>query len=704
MKQKIMFFFFLNLLSSGTFSQNGMTIPDFDKSVVIPSNLIEIFCDSTNSLVIDQLRSGIINHRFIPVSSYKNELSNNFTYWIRFSILDYNIAESNTGVYIPLEDHIADVYTISDSILKTQRTGFFVNSQVNDEIIPLSNILRIEGNGKLDFFIRIRNINDELPEFGISLVSIEKAIQKNRKKVTIDAIVQGMIWLMIMYGLFLFIIHREKLYLFYTLYALFLSFWLMGTWGFYYQFIYRLPREVYAYQGIPGFLAMIFYVQFIRSFFNTPVIFPGWDKTLRLTLLIIVIEIVWISVFLPLSNLLMTNYYIQATLSMIIELLFLVFIIKVLMTRIQFKYIIGIGSIILIVSNFAGALLWVIQNDNSWFILQKTGVVLELMIFSFGLSYRYWIIEQKEHKLKEKLIIQLNKNAELKDKVTRELEEKVQERTVELKEKNEVLEYQKNEIEYHSNNLTISINYAQKIQSAVFPSDDILSSNFPEHFILFRPLDIVSGDFYWFRETDNYIFVAAADCTGHGVPGAFMSILGITFLNEIVKSNIRISSGELLDRLRAHVIKTLRQSHDNTGTRVGIDMALCIFDRQKHILHFSGAFRPLYLIRENQLLEFKGDHTTVGIYDDVVNAFSSKEIALKDNDTIYLFTDGYVDQTGGTQRKTFKTIRLKELLVKITNQPMNVQKEILEKRIDEWRGSLGQVDDMLVIGIRYRNR
>ena len=236
-------------------------------------------------------------------------------------------------------------------------------------------------------------------------------------------------------------------------------------------------------------------------------------------------------------------------------------------------------------------------------------------------------------------------------------------------------------------NLTTSIHYARKIQSALFPEKDILNGDFPEHFILFKPLDIVSGDFYWFKQFNNSVFIAASDCTGHGVPGAFMSILGITSLNEIVNSNQTISTGEILNQLRNYVKKTLGQSHSNSAIRDGMEMALCKIDFEEQKIQFSGAFRPIYMIRENELLDIRGDKMPIGIYDEEY-PFNENEMVFKTDDIIYLFTDGYVDQIGGAERKTFKSNRFKQLLLDIYRLSMNEQMKLLERKIEEWRGTL----------------
>jgi serine phosphatase RsbU (regulator of sigma subunit) len=265
---------------------------------------------------------------------------------------------------------------------------------------------------------------------------------------------------------------------------------------------------------------------------------------------------------------------------------------------------------------------------------------------------------------------------------------------------NKLLKKQKDEIEVQKNNLTTSIHYAQRIQSAVFPADQVLSEYFPEHFILFKPLDIVSGDFYWCMQNRNEVFFAVGDCTGHGVPGAFMSLLGITFLNEIVHKMSVCTTGELLDQLRRNVIRTLHQSQNNAKTRDGMEIAFCRFDLKNKRLQFTGAFRPMFLVRENTLQHITGDNMPIGVYEDDKRPFTNNDMMLQKNDVVYLFSDGYVDQIGGDDRKTFRTKRFKDLLLEVTNLPMNEQKLVLEKRIEEWRGDIEQIDDILVAGIR----
>ncbi|MFH0843205.1 MAG: AAA family ATPase [Bacteroidota bacterium] len=255
-------------------------------------------------------------------------------------------------------------------------------------------------------------------------------------------------------------------------------------------------------------------------------------------------------------------------------------------------------------------------------------------------------------------------------------------------------------IEYQNKEITSSIRYASRLQKALLPPDEELIRLLPSSFILSKPKDIVSGDFYWFTRKDDKIIIAVADCTGHGIPGAFMSILGISFLNEIINKAITIRANELLNQLSGQVIKSLHQTGKNVETRDGMEMGLCVFDFGKQKLQYSGASRSLYLIRDNELKEHRGDSMPIGFYEKEDQSFTNTEILFQKNDIIYLFTDGYIDQFGGIERKTFRSANFKKLLIHIHNLPLIQQKEELEKKYEEWRGDIDQVDDILIIGIK----
>ena len=244
-----------------------------------------------------------------------------------------------------------------------------------------------------------------------------------------------------------------------------------------------------------------------------------------------------------------------------------------------------------------------------------------------------------------------------------------------------------------------SINYASRIQQALLPEDNFFTQNFRSHFILNKPKEVVSGDFYFVKEIENKIIVAVADCTGHGVPGALVSMLGISFLNEIINENKTSNAAQILDELRTKVKTSLKQNEKNSSNKDGMDIALCVFDKKTMQLSFSGANNPLFIVKENSFEEFKATRNPIGIHPKEV-PFKNYDIQLQKHDRIYMFSDGYVDQFGGEKGIKFYKNNLKELLISSSAIPLNEQKTRLNETLEKWQGNkYEQTDDILIVGI-----
>ncbi len=287
------------------------------------------------------------------------------------------------------------------------------------------------------------------------------------------------------------------------------------------------------------------------------------------------------------------------------------------------------------------------------------------------------------------------------------------EANIKLEEKNRTISLQKDEIEkqrdlaaaqrdqiaYQKKHITDSIMYAKRIQTALIPSLELFSDKL-EHFVLYKPLAIVSGDFYWVSAQGNLQIIIAADCTGHGVPGAFMSMLGVTMLNEIVSGRQIFMPDQIIEELRGAIIKALNQVADEESIKDGMDIAICVVDFEKNILYYSGANNPLYLVRNGELIHYRADKMPVAIHYKMV-PFTLHTIELQKGDAFYIFSDGYADQFGGPKQKKFMTAQLKETIVAMANEPMLKQGERLNEIFEEWRGDSSQVDDVTLIGVRY---
>ncbi len=324
------------------------------------------------------------------------------------------------------------------------------------------------------------------------------------------------------------------------------------------------------------------------------------------------------------------------------------------------------------------------------------------------------------------LLVRLNSRRLMHQK--RELEKQVDERTQEIQEKNKNLEAaneeisrQKQEVEQAHQEITDSITYAKRIQSALLQAEEDVSKKFPEHFILFKPRSTVSGDFYWAKEQGGAMYFAAVDCTGHGVPGAFMSLLGVTFLNDIMANQEAPEPGDILNRLRERVVSELSGSSEEAVTKDGMDAAIIRIPldagEQKRI-RFAGAKNPLYVVpgeliepdedrvrtfkRSGSGIEIRGDRMAVGYEPEAMEDFTTAEVEVKKGEMLYIFSDGYADQFGGPMGKKFRYKPFQELLLSIHEKDPGEQKKILEDRFEQWKDESDQeqIDDVLVMGIR----
>lgn len=261
---------------------------------------------------------------------------------------------------------------------------------------------------------------------------------------------------------------------------------------------------------------------------------------------------------------------------------------------------------------------------------------------------------------------------------------------------NRIISSQKHEIEEKHKEITDSITYAKRIQSAILPPLRLVSEYLTDSFILYKPKDIVAGDFYWFEALDDSICFAAADCTGHGVPGALVSIVCHNALNRSVKEFGLRKPGEILDKTREIILEEFEKSDNDV--KDGMDISLCVFDKNKKTLWWSGAHNPLWILRNHEILEYKADKQPIGKYAEP-KPFTSHEINLLENDRLYIFTDGFQDQFGGERGKKFKASQMKELLLRISDVPMEEQELKMDRVFEDWRGDLEQVDDVCIIGV-----
>jgi serine phosphatase RsbU (regulator of sigma subunit) len=243
-----------------------------------------------------------------------------------------------------------------------------------------------------------------------------------------------------------------------------------------------------------------------------------------------------------------------------------------------------------------------------------------------------------------------------------------------------------------------SLRYAGMIQRALMPDPDLIPGILKDSFVFYLPKDIVSGDFFYVHQNSGYIIIAAGDCTGHGVPGALLTILGISFLNEILQLRVVPRANRILNRMREKVMEALDQKGAEAEKKDSIDIALCVYEPFRGVLQFAGANRPMILIRDGILKEFKPDKMPIGVAPLEEKSFTNHRIEVEKGDSIYLFSDGYPDQFGEVTNKKFKYRQFRELLLSIQGKPMAEQKDVIESTFHEWKGKTIQIDDILILG------
>lgn len=254
------------------------------------------------------------------------------------------------------------------------------------------------------------------------------------------------------------------------------------------------------------------------------------------------------------------------------------------------------------------------------------------------------------------------------------------------------------ELQKQKKELTDSIRYASYIQQTMLPPLEHFMRLLPESVVFFKPCALVSGDFYWIGKSRKKIIISAADSAGHGVPGGLMSVMGISFLNEIVGRGEVNSASSLLNQLRERVMKALHQTGRWDEQKDGMDIALCIIDAELHLLHFAGANNPAYVIRNHELIEVPGDKMPIGIHMVTEKSFTNHTLDILENDKVYIFTDGFIDHFGGEKDKKFKNTRFRELITKVAEMPFAEQYGVLESALTNWKKDLPQIDDILIVG------
>jgi len=664
----------------------------------------------------------------------ESQFAHDFSYpcaWLRIKTV--NRLSENRSYLINLPemtgtDSVNFFFPHPSGITVEKRSGVLVPVEKRDFIYKdwHAASLTLDKGTEYTFYIRWK-AESQIGAPLLHFIAHETMVRHNRTERMVLFALLGMMFIISCFFLILYFALRDRQYIFFSLYILFFAAFLFASEGYLGEFQWKANvfKSVLISGAQPFTLSLvtICFLLFGISYLELRQKMSRWYWSVVVLLGLIGLRILVLllgSIFnFEIGGLFEDLVMFIWAFSVAIIPLFLLIIPAIFRIRTGFKpawyflianvVLVPLAFITIYSSPFSLSALTI--NDSVLFrILQVSGVyiaaILQILIFSLGLARKLRLDEQEKKIAQKRIIDQLRENEKLKDKVNRELEQKVVERTREISEQKEEIESQRDEIEVQRDlvfaqkkEITDSIAYAQRIQAAILPHKSYLDQVIPEYFVLFKPRDIVSGDFYWIKELDSSIVIVVADCTGHGVPGAFMSMLGITLLNELFVEGRSIKPGEILEELRTKVKAMLVQEGSIRDQKDGMDMAIAIINKEKKELQFAGAYNPLYLIRQGELIELKGDKQPIGIHWQETE-FKNHVVGLKENDSIYVFSDGYVDQYGGEHRKRFKTGKFKNLLLSVQSESLEKQKQEIEKTFETWRGDTEQIDDVCVVGVR----
>ena len=618
--------------------------------------------------------------------------------------------------------------------------------------LEIGNVFKIilKKNEVQTFYVRLDIKRERVHNLTANNISADYYFKVDRISRLISGILFGMMIIIAVYYLILFFFTKESSYIPFSIFVLCLVIVLLKDSGYAGEFLWLDRRLIMSEgQAIDTFIAAL-----TLTFFNLfGITYLKLREELKIWYRIIVIYLasLWFLIITDgfLSFILHLGYESQVyNVNIVMQSIVLVFSSLILLPPSIIRIIKGfksswfflLGNIVLLglvfyylrlgpsIGYSSGSALSIAFSIASI----QIGAVIQIILFAFALGQKIRASENANKLAQGRIIEQLKDNEQLKDKVNRELETKVRERTKEINGQKEEIEAQRDEIEAQRDEVEAqrdeveaqrdqlkdhrdvlvtqkseiidSINYAQRIQSAMLPPEVYITELLNENFILHKPRDIVSGDFYWIKQVKQYIILLAADCTGHGVPGALMSMLGISYLNEIVERREITQANQILNELRKQIKFSLRQHGQPDEAKDGIDIALCVLDLRNMMMQYSGANSPLYLIRDvddvPELKEIKADKMPVGFYQGKDKTFTNHDIQLEIGDTFYMFSDGFIDQKGGKDNKKFMSKNFKNLLLEIHDHPMYDQKAILDKTLSDWMGVNSQMDDILVMGVR----
>lgn len=688
-------------------SQSVIVLNDTTDQYSVAYDKIEIYEDATQALTIRKISSPEFAFRF---KRNNIQLPRNFNtqsaYWIRFTIRN----ECNTDkdwLFEYFDSSIEDIeFYVPDG------KGDFIEYKAGNKqkfgakFYKHKNfafhIPDIKGQN-LTFYARIKS--DQLVFMYGVLRSYTRFVYYALNEYYFLGAFYGIILAMALYNLLLFLTVRDRTYLFYVLYVVCSGFLCMVMDGTGFQYLWpNHPEFNQKAFSIATFLMVIWAVMYTQGF----VITQQNSSKLHFNLLELIIIIRLILFILSITLVPQLSQWVVIDV-VVLLICYVSGIISYKTGNVATRYfVLGFTFLFLgfIISNLTVHSIMGISLPNNIFTVYSFnfGIVLEMILLSYALAERVRLIIKERSDAQTALIKQLEEKDQLKEKLNKELEQKVKERTAEIILQKEELEEKNIELKILYEEVHQNIEVAKLIQLSILPSVEQIRKQLPGFFCVYIPKDVVSGDFYWYEYKNKKAYLAAVDCTGHGVAGAFMSLIGYNLLNQIVRNpeNALLNAAQILDKLNIGVIETLKQNQKDALSRDGMDINLCVIDTENHCLDYAGAVNYLYIIRDGELIKLIADPFSIGIpKSGQLSRFTNHHFKIQKNDLLIQYTDGFADQLGGdTGMKKFLYPKFREMCTHLFHMSTEQQEAHILKTFYDWKGHYEQTDDILVMGLR----
>ncbi len=703
----------LVVLSSHLYGQNKIVLSDSTLNTSI-ANRFDLFVVKDPSIQVDLNNFSqifeVTEKRTLKMSVENIDFTTD-TYWLFFEV--YNDFNATQDLLIELARPITntiELYEIRNNKAKLVAVSGDALDYDQKTIDSYKSLLPIYLNGKEKIYYAIK-LSSDGETISLPIIFWNKDVLAKRTQ-TYNFFVG------IFYGVFLFVIViyltfyfllKDNSFLLYTVYVLFSALLQFGLDGFIHQYFfpsggYLTQHAILFVAGCTVFFVVLYgrnYLKLKENYQKLNKVLTGFAYGVALVVGLSLIPGYTYELSYPIIN----GISFLATLGLVITAIY----IKVKGNEVSYLFIFGMvfliaGAVVFILGNF-GIINIPTLTQNSL----KIGTLIEIVCLSILMAFKYRSLQQEKELAQLQLLSELESKNALMLNINEKLEIQVKERTKEI-------EKAKHEIELKNTDIISSIKYAERIQRSVLPSDEKFKKLLPNSFVLYKPRDIVSGDFYWIEQLTTsdtnrkLIAYATADCTGHGVPGAFVSILGYTYLKLSKTEKSVNSTGEALDFINKGFNETFSLDFDGIKVKDGMDLALCSLDLENKKLYFSGAKNPVYIVRKEELFVLKGDTMPIGFpLEDMKTNFTTQTFDIAEGDMIYTFSDGYADQFGGPNGKKFMYKQFKEVLISITQLPVDEQKIKLSETFNNWINfkdengttfEYDQIDDVLIIGIK----